>query len=105
MVPALFPTPAPASPARSPGYGSTRPRPPVQLAAGRRSWRHTVRRRTQLVGGDQMTERISALLCIGCGRIDLLEPCVGACDERVIDLVLAKDCDEAEAQVAKAAQH
>jgi len=30
---------------------------------------------------------------------------VGACDERVIDLVLAKDCDEAEAQVAKAAQH
>jgi hypothetical protein len=38
-----------------------------------------------------MTERLSALFCIGCGRIDVLEPCVGACDERLVDLVLAKD--------------
>jgi hypothetical protein len=34
----------------------------------------------------------------------LLEPCLGTCDERVVDLVLAKDCDEAQAQVAQAVQ-
>jgi hypothetical protein len=52
-----------------------------------------------------MTERLSALFCIGCGRIDVLEPCVGACDERLVDLVLAKDHDEARAQIGKAVQH
>jgi hypothetical protein len=51
-----------------------------------------------------MTERLSALFCIGCGRIDVPEPCVGACDERVVDLVLGKDHDEAQAQVGKAIQ-
>jgi hypothetical protein len=52
-----------------------------------------------------MTERLSALFCIGCGRIDVPEPCLGACDERVVDLVLAKDLDAALVQVAKAVQH
>jgi hypothetical protein len=52
-----------------------------------------------------MTERLSALFCIGCGRIDVLEQCVAACDERMVDLVLAKDHDGARAQVGKAVQH
>jgi hypothetical protein len=53
----------------------------------------------------EMTERLSALFCIGCGRIDVPEPCVGDCDERMVDLVLAKDHDEARAYVGKAVQH
>jgi hypothetical protein len=52
-----------------------------------------------------MTERLSALFCIGCGRVDVPEPCVGDCDERVLDLVLAKDHDEARTHVEKAVQH
>ena len=52
-----------------------------------------------------MTERLSALFCIGCGRIDVPEPCVGDCDERMVDLVLAKDHDEARAYVGTAVQH
>ena len=51
-----------------------------------------------------MTERLSTLFCIGCGRIDVPEPCVGDCDERIVDLILAKDHDEAEVQVARAVQ-
>jgi hypothetical protein len=51
-----------------------------------------------------MTERLSALFCIGCDRLDVPEPCLGACDERVLDLVSAKDHDEARAQVGKAIQ-
>jgi hypothetical protein len=34
-----------------------------------------------------MTERLSALFCIGCGRIDVEAPCVGGCDERLLDFV------------------
>jgi hypothetical protein len=52
-----------------------------------------------------MTERLSVLFCIGCGRIHLLEPCVGDCDEREVDLVRAKDVDEARVQVGMAVQH
>ena len=59
--------------------------------------------RAHLAGGG-MTERLSALFCIGCGRIDVPEPCIGPCDERVVDLVLAKDHDEAQAHVGKAVQ-
>jgi hypothetical protein len=52
-----------------------------------------------------MTERLSALFCTGCGRVDVLEPCTGDCDERPVDLVLAKDRDEVQAQVVKIEQH
>lgn len=52
-----------------------------------------------------MTERWSALFCIGCGRVDILETCVGDCDEGALDLVLAKEYDQARAQVGEAAQH
>ena len=49
-----------------------------------------------------MGERISALFCVGCGRVDVPETCVGACDERTFDLVLAKDYDTAGTQVSAA---
>jgi hypothetical protein len=52
-----------------------------------------------------MSERLSALFCIGCGRVDVLETCVGACDERVLDLVLGKDHDEARAHFSEAVRH
>lgn len=40
-----------------------------------------------------MTERISAWRCIGCGRIEGPQPCVGICEDRRTDLVLAADYD------------
>jgi hypothetical protein len=45
-----------------------------------------------------MSDRLSALFCVGCGRVDVPEPCVGACDERMLDLILAKEYDAARTQ-------
>jgi hypothetical protein len=49
-----------------------------------------------------MSDRLSALFCVGCGRVDVPEPCVGACDERMLDLVLAKEYDAARTQTDEA---
>jgi hypothetical protein len=48
-----------------------------------------------------MSERLRALFCIGCGRVDVPQSCVGACDERLVDLVFARDHDVALLEVAK----
>jgi hypothetical protein len=45
-----------------------------------------------------MSDRLSALFCVGCGRVDVSEPCVGACDERTLDLILAKEYDAVRTQ-------
>ncbi len=47
-----------------------------------------------------MTERITAWECIGCGRIEGTQPCVGICQDRRMDFVRASDYDEAFAQLA-----
>lgn len=54
-----------------------------------------------------MVETISAWQCIGCGRIDAPQPCVGVCEDRKIALVSAGDYEaamqqrqQAEAQIA-----
>ena len=52
-----------------------------------------------------MTERLSALFCIGCGRVDVLEACVGDCNEGPLDLVPAKEYDGARSQIGTTAQH
>ena len=49
-----------------------------------------------------MTERITAWQCIGCGRIEGAQPCVGICQDRRTDFVYAADYDEALAQLALA---
>ncbi len=49
-----------------------------------------------------MTERITAWQCIGCGRIEGAQPCVGICEDRRAEFVHASDYDAALAQLALA---
>ena len=49
-----------------------------------------------------MTERITAWQCIGCGRIEGAQPCVGICQDRKTDFVYASDYDAALTQLALA---
>ena len=46
-----------------------------------------------------MTERITAWQCIGCGRIEGAQPCVGICQDRKTDFVYASDHDEVVVQL------
>ncbi len=46
-----------------------------------------------------MAERIAAWQCIGCGRIEGAQPCVGICQDRRADFVHAADYDAACAQL------
>lgn len=47
-----------------------------------------------------MTERVTAWQCIGCGRIEGAQQCVGICQDRRMDFVYAADYDEVLAQLA-----
>ena len=47
-----------------------------------------------------MTERMTAWQCIGCGRLEGAQPCVGICEDRRMDFVYASDYDEVLAQLA-----
>ena len=47
-----------------------------------------------------MTERITTWQCIGCGRIEGAQPCVGICEDRRVEFVYAADHDEALAELA-----
>ncbi|MFN7087747.1 MAG: hypothetical protein ACK4N4_14145 [Burkholderiales bacterium] len=49
-----------------------------------------------------MTRRVTAWQCIGCGRIEGAQPCVGVCEDRRVDFVYAFDHDEALAQLTVA---
>jgi hypothetical protein len=49
-----------------------------------------------------MTERITAWQCIGCGRIEGAQPCVGICEDRKAEFVHASDYDATLAQLALA---
>src|SRR5450755_383509 len=55
-------------------------------------------------GRDAMAERVTAWQCIGCGRIEGAQPCVGICQDRRTDFVYAFDYDEVLAQLALARQ-
>ena len=46
-----------------------------------------------------MTERIVAWQCIGCGRIEGAQPCVGICEDRRAEFVHAADYDAVLAQL------
>lgn len=41
-----------------------------------------------------MVERIPAWQCIGCGRIEGAQPCIGICQDRRTDFVHATDYDK-----------
>ncbi|HSE00288.1 MAG TPA: hypothetical protein VLB72_06095 [Burkholderiales bacterium] len=47
-------------------------------------------------------ERVTAWQCIGCGRIEGPQPCVGICEDRRTVFVYAADYDAAIAQLAAA---
>jgi hypothetical protein len=47
------------------------------------------------------TERIKAWQCIGCGKIDAHQPCIGVCQDQKVDLVYAYDYDRALARTAE----
>ncbi len=44
-------------------------------------------------------ERIAGWRCIGCGKVDAPAPCVGVCQDRRCELVLASDCDALQTRV------
>lgn len=48
-----------------------------------------------------MTETIAALQCIGCGRLEAPQPCVGVCEDREVALVSAEDYYQLLAQYKK----
>jgi hypothetical protein len=50
-------------------------------------------RRAKWVLARTMTERIKAWQCIGCGKIDAHQPCLGICQDVKVDLVYAGDFD------------
>lgn len=46
-----------------------------------------------------MVERIHGWRCIGCGKVDAPQPCVGVCQDRRCELVLAADYDVLQARI------
>lgn len=52
-----------------------------------------------------MTERITAWQCMGCGRIEGPQPCVGICQDRKQEFVYASDHDVVLAQLKAARAH
>jgi len=49
-------------------------------------------------------ERIKVWQCVGCGRIDHPQPCIGVCRDEKAEYVLAGDCDAAIAQEREASR-
>jgi len=48
-----------------------------------------------------MTRRVTVWQCIGCGRIEGPQPCIGVCQDRKTDFVCAADHDAVLAQLAR----
>ena len=51
-----------------------------------------------------MSERMQAWQCIGCGRLEAPENCIGICQDRRVELVYAAELDASEAERAKTAR-
>jgi len=47
-----------------------------------------------------MSERVIAWQCIGCGRVEGPQPCIGVCQDRRTEFVYADDHDAALGQLA-----
>ena len=52
-----------------------------------------------------MTERITAWQCVGCGRVEAPQQCVGVCSDRRVELANAADLDAALAALAVSRRH
>ncbi|MGO4870488.1 MAG: hypothetical protein ACLPGW_07720 [Roseiarcus sp.] len=51
-----------------------------------------------------MTEYVKAWQCIGCGRIEAPQPCIGVCQDRKVQFVYAHEHEEALALARRAEQ-
>lgn len=49
-----------------------------------------------------MTDYVKAWECIGCGKIEAPQTCVGVCQDRKVEFVYASEHDEALARLARA---
>lgn len=49
-----------------------------------------------------MSERVIAWQCIGCGRVEASQPCIGVCRDRKVEFVYASDYEAALAALARA---
>lgn len=47
-----------------------------------------------------MSERMQAWQCIGCGRIEGPQPCIGVCEDRKVEFVYASEHDIVLARLA-----
>ena len=47
-----------------------------------------------------MAEHVQAWQCIGCGKIEASQPCIGICQDRKVEFVYASEHGEALAQLA-----
>lgn len=48
-----------------------------------------------------MVETLKVWQCVGCGRIDHPQPCVGICQDRKVEIVLASDYMTAASRIAQ----
>lgn len=48
-----------------------------------------------------MTVRIQAWQCIGCGKLDAPQTCIGVCQDRKVELVGASEYDRAVARISE----
>lgn len=54
-----------------------------------------------LMAGNESTGRLTAWQCVGCGKIESPQPCIGVCQDRKVEFVYAFEYEEALAQVAR----
>lgn len=48
-----------------------------------------------------MIERVKVWQCIGCGKIDAPQPCVGICQDRKVEFVHAEAYDQLQARTSE----
>jgi hypothetical protein len=48
-----------------------------------------------------MIERMTAWQCVGCGRIEDTQPCIGVCRDRKVNFVYAEEYDRLQAELAR----
>ena len=49
-----------------------------------------------------MSERVTAWQCIGCGRIEGPQPCIGVCQDRKVEFIYASEHETVLAALARA---
>ncbi len=52
-----------------------------------------------------MTEYVKAWQCIGCGKIEAPQTCIGVCEDRRVEFVYASDHKDLQAQLCATQRH